>query len=203
MNDDEAKETTDGVVAASADAASADAASADAASADAASADAADDGAVAAAKAWVAAVMDDRDLEAAWPLTEPSYRKVLAQHWIISKPADVVGPAEQWEPIADGLAACPSTHRLWTQFASERLSRWREYWAGFSAVTWGVRTRTDPRPDVAVVTFVEPRGKLMSLRPGPPLEFRHIAVRRTPGGWLVAGADGNHLFRPGWPPGPG
>jgi hypothetical protein len=42
----------------------------------------------------------------------------------------------------------------------------------------------------------------MSLKPGPPLEFRHIAVRRTRDGWLVAGADGNNLFQPGWPPAP-
>ena len=162
----------------------------------------ADDGAVGVARAWVSAVMDERDMAKAWHLTERDYRKVLAQHWILSKSADVVGPPEQWESLADGLAADPSASRLWSEFARDRVNRWREFWTGFSAVTWGVRGRSDPRPDVAVVTFVEPRGKLMSLRPGPPLEFRHIAVRRTPDGWLVAGADGNNLFRPGWPPGP-
>ena len=162
----------------------------------------ADDGAVALARSWVGAVMDERDLVKAWALTLPDFRKVLAQHWIISKHADVVGPPEQWDAIADGLAAYPSSHRLWAQFAADRLQRWREFWTGFSAVTWGVKARSDPRPDVAVITFVEPRGKLMSLRPGPPLEFRHIAVRHTADGWLVAGVDGNNLFRPGWPPGP-
>lgn len=164
--------------------------------------EAGDDGAVALAKAWVSAVMDERDMQKVWALTEPDYRKVLAQHWIMSKHPDVVGPPELWEALADGLAAYPSGSRLWAQFARERLQRWREFWTGFSAVTWGVRGRSDPRPDVAVVTFVEPRGKLMSLKPGPPLEFRHIAVRRAPEGWLVAGADGNNLFKPGWPPGP-
>lgn len=162
----------------------------------------ADDGAVALARAWVSAVMDERDMHKVWALTEPDYRMVLVQHWILSKHPDVVGPPEQWEALADGLAAYPSGSRLWEQFARERLQRWREFWTGFSAVTWGVKGRSDPRPDVAVVTFVEPRGKLMSLKPGPPLEFRHIAVRRTPEGWLVAGADGNNLFKPGWPPGP-
>lgn len=161
-----------------------------------------DDPAVAQAKAWVHAVMDERDLATAWPLTDPDFRKILAQHWILSAPADVVGPPEQWEALADGLAACSPSHRLWDRFAVERMRRWREFWTGFSAVTWGVRSRSDPRPDVAVITFVEPRGKLMSLRPGPPLEFRHIAVRDTPDGWLVTGVDGNNLFSPGWPPGP-
>ncbi len=162
-----------------------------------------DDGAVEAALAWVRAAIDDRDLAAAWPLTDPPFRKVLAQHWILSAPGDVVGPPEQWEALADALAASPSRHPLWERFAAERLARWREFWPGFSAVTWGVKARSDPRPDVAVIAMVEPRGKLMSLRPGPPLQFRHLALRRTPEGWLLAGLDGNHIFRPGWPPAPG
>lgn len=161
------------------------------------------DEAVAAARAWVRTVMDERDLEAAWPLTDPPLRKVLAQHWILSSSPDVVGPPEQWEALADRLAASPPVHPLWPQFARERLARWREFWQGFSAVTWGVKDRTEFRPGVVVVTFVEPRGKLMTLRPGPPLEFRRLAVRHTPRGWLLAGVDGSNLFRPGWPPTPG
>lgn len=161
------------------------------------------DGAVEAARAWVRAVMDDRDLASAWPLTDPLLRKVLAQHWILSSPPEVVGPPEGWEALADRLAACPPGHPLWPRFAADRVARWREFWPGFSAVTWGVRSRTDTRPGVAVVTFVEPRGKLMQLRPGPPLEHRRLAVRRVDEGWLLAGLDGNNLFRPGWPPTPG
>lgn len=161
-----------------------------------------DQGAVERAKEWVAAVMDERDLAKAWPLMTPGFRKVLAQYWILSAHANVVGPPEGWEAIADGLADHPSTHRLWPQFAADRVARWREFWIGFSAVTWGVRATSRPRPDVVVVAFVEPRGKLMSLRPGPPLEFRHIAVRDTPDGWMVVGVDGANLFQPGWPPGP-
>ncbi|MFP5376134.1 MAG: hypothetical protein ACLGIO_05045 [Acidimicrobiia bacterium] len=161
-----------------------------------------DDGAVEAAVAWVRAVMDERDLDRAWPMTDPSLRKVLAQHWILQSRPEVVGPPEQWESLADRLAACPPRHPLWGRFAKERLARWREFWPGFSAETWGVRSRSEPRPGLVVVAFVEPRGKLMSLRPGPPLQFRHLAVRRTPGGWLLAGLDGARLFEPGWPPAP-
>lgn len=162
-----------------------------------------EDEAVSVARSWVRAVMDDRDLAAAWPLTDAPMRKVLAQHWILSSSPDVVGPPEQWEALADRLAASPSNHPLWPQFARDRLARWREFWTGFSAVTWGVKHRTETRPGVVVVTFVEPRGKLMALRPGPPLEFRRLAVRHSPEGWQLAGVDGNNIFRPGWPPTPG
>lgn len=161
------------------------------------------DRAVEVATAWVRAVMDERDLEKAWPLTDPPFRKVLAQHWILQSHPDVVGPPEEWEALADGLAACPPGHPLWERFAKERLARWREFWPGFRAATWGVKARSEPRPGIVVVAFVEPRGKLMSLKPGPPLQFRHLAVRGRPEGWLLAGLDGAHLFVPGWPPAPG
>lgn len=160
------------------------------------------DEAAAAARAWVAAVMDERDLAKAWPLTDPPFRKVLAQHWILQSPPEVVGPPEGWEAMADRLAADPPSHALWSRFAAERLARWREFWTSFSAATWGIKDRTEISPGVVVVTFVEPRGKLMQLKPGPPLEFRHLAVRHTGEGWRLAGLDGRNLFRPGWPPGP-
>lgn len=162
------------------------------------------DGPVEAARAWVRAAMDDKDLVTAWPLTDPPLRKVLAQHWILSHQGeDLVGAPEGWEELAEALAASPCRHPLWDRFATERLARWRQFWPGFSAVTWGVKGHELPRPDLAVVTFVEPRGKLMSLRPGPPLELRRLALRRSGGRWLMAGLDGQTLFRPGWPPTPG
>lgn len=156
------------------------------------------------ARRWVMAVMDDADLGAAWPLTEADLRLVLAQHWVLSHEGDeVVGPPPGWDDLARGLAACPSVHPSWERFAAERIRRWRRFWPGFSAVTWGVR-RAAPsaRPGVWVVSFVEPRGRLDTGRPGPPLEFRHLALRRGGEGWRVAGLDGSALFRPGWPPAP-
>ncbi|MDP9389743.1 MAG: hypothetical protein M3Q48_17960 [Actinomycetota bacterium] len=165
----------------------------------------AEDEAAEVARSWVRAVMDERDLARAWPLTDPDLRLVLVQHWILSHEGDdVVGPPEGWDALAEGLAACPPQHPAWDRFAQERLRRWREFWTGFSAVTWGLRhVRASNRPDVWVVTFVEPRGKLMSLKPGPPLEFRHLSVRRREEGFHVAGLDGGALFKPGWPPTPG
>ncbi|MEO6121674.1 MAG: hypothetical protein ABIW46_09525 [Acidimicrobiales bacterium] len=159
------------------------------------------------AVAWVRAVMDERDLRAAWPLTEADLRLVLVQHWVLShhEDEDLVGGYEGWPALAAGLAADPPVSALWDRFADERLKRWRQYWAGFSARTWDLRDEPElPRPGLEVVTFIEP-GRKLNLKPGAPITFRRLAIRRQVGqdaGWLVAGVDGTNLFRPGWPPGP-
>jgi len=154
--------------------------------------------------AWVRAAMDERDLRAAWPLTEPDLRMVLVQHWVLShhEDADLLGPPAAWEALAAELAADPPTSALWDQFAAERLKRWRQYWTGFSARTWDLRDEAEvPRPGLEIVTFIEP-GRKLQLKPGSPVSYRRLAVRRHGGRWLVAGVDGTNIFRPGWPPVP-
>ncbi len=159
------------------------------------------DTAEAAALAWVEAAMDRADMRATWELTDPQLRLVLAQHWIMSRQGDPAVHGEDRDALARGLAACPSEHPLWDRFASERLRRWRQFWAGFSTKTWGVSEDTqDLMPGVKVVTFMEKHRLLGWARPGPPPATRRFAVRSTPKGWLVAGLDGSALFEPGWPP---
>ncbi|MGH9166101.1 MAG: hypothetical protein ACRDZW_11420 [Acidimicrobiales bacterium] len=158
------------------------------------------------AVAWVRAVMDERDLRAAWPLTEPDLRLVLAQHWILSHGGDeVVGSPEGWDTLAAGLAACPPTHLGWEVFAAERLKRWRQYWAGFNSTTWDLRDEPEiPRPGMEIVTFIQP-GQKLRTKPGPPIVYRRLAVRRADepdATWRLAGLEGTSLFRPGWPPTP-
>lgn len=155
------------------------------------------------AVAWVDAVMDRKDLRAAWPLMERYLRLVLAQHWILSHAeleSDFIGPQAGWDMMAQGLAADPSTHPLWDRFAKERLLRWREYWGTFSSRTWKVRETEMFRADAAIVTFTEPRLPALEAKPGPPPVFRRLALRRSRDTWLVAGVDGRNVFRPGWPP---
>ena len=152
---------------------------------------------------WVEAVMDRKDLRAAWPLMERDLRLVLAQHWILSHAelgSEFIGPQAGWDMLAQGLAADPSNHPLWDRFAKERLSRWGEYWGKFSARTWKVRETEMLRPEAVIVTFAEPRLPALETKPGPPAVFRRLALRRRGDTWLVAGLDGRNVFRPGWPP---
>ncbi len=150
------------------------------------------------ATAWVDAVMDRGDLGAAWRLTDPTLRLVLAQHWVFTHSHDpAVGGRDGWDGLARGLAAWPSAHPLWDRFATDRVGRWREFWAGFNTRTWSIRDRHEPLgDDLEVVSFVETGG---GGRPKRPVA-RRLAVRRTAEGWLVAGLDGSALSQPGWPP---
>lgn len=157
------------------------------------------------AVAWVDAVMDRMDLRAAWELTDPDFRLVLAQHWVLSHGgAEFLGPQAGWDMLAQGLAACPSRHPLWGRFASERLQRWYEFWGDFSTSTWRVHDEVErvPGATIEVVTFVEPAAEGQDGQAGLPGALRRIAVRLRDGRWRVAGLDGRRVFRPGWPPAP-
>jgi hypothetical protein len=154
--------------------------------------------------AWVAAVMDRGDLAGAWPLTDPTLRLVLAQDWVWNHRHELAPPERQgmdldWDTIAAGLAASPPEHELWERFASETVGRWHQIWKGFSSRTWRVSDQPEVLGlDLEVVTFVE--GEEGSTESSHHAFTRRFAMAHTDGRWLVAGINGDQLFRPGWPP---
>jgi len=156
----------------------------------------------AAARRWVEAVMDNGDLDAAWPLTDPVLRLVLAQDWIWTHRHEPrIGHDRDWESIARELATCPSTHELWESFTQEQIAYWHTIWKGFSTLTWGVWDEPEVVSlDMEMVTFMESDGRPVRFAPGRSAFARRFAMRHGPEGWLVAGVNGDQLFRPGWPP---
>jgi hypothetical protein len=155
------------------------------------------------AMAWVRAVMDDADLEAAWPLTDPTLRLVLAQDWVWTyRHHSMIGHNRDWEALAQGLAACPPDHPLWERFAEELLSRWQHIWKGFNATTW--RAWDEPEVialDLEMVTFLESDGgEPVRFEPGRSAFARRFAMRHTDDGWKLASINGDQMFLPGWPP---
>ena len=157
----------------------------------------------AAAGRWVEAVMDDGDLAAAWPITDPVLRLVLAQDWVWThRHRPMIGHGVDWDVMARGLAACPSEHPLWDRFAGELVERWHHIWKGFSARTWAAWHEPEVVDlDVEVVTFLEsPGGEPVRFEPGRSAFARRFAMRHTTDGWLVASVNGDQMFVPGWPP---
>ncbi len=156
-----------------------------------------------AATRWVKAVMDDGDLRAAWPLTDPVLRLVLALDWVWShRHHPTIGHDRSWEEIARGLAAVPPRHELWDAFVAELLERWRKMWTGFSSTGWVAWDQPEVVGlDLEIVTFLERDGdRPVRFEPGRSGLARRFALRHTSEGWQVAGVSGDQMFVPGWPP---
>lgn len=156
-----------------------------------------------AATRWVKAVMDDGDLVAAWPLTDPVLRLVLAQDWVWThRHHPMIGHDRSWDEVARGLAAVPPNHELWDAFAEELVKRWRKIWAGFSSSTWVAWDQPELFGlDLEMVTFLESDDETpVRFEPGRSALARRFALRHTEDGWQVASVNGEQLFAPGWPP---
>ncbi len=151
--------------------------------------------------AWVRAVMIDRDLRAAWPMTDPTLRLVLAQDWIWSfRHHPVIGHDADWDRLAEGLAACPSEHPLWDRFAADTIELWQKIWRGFGSSEWTVWDQPEVLGlDLEMVSFVAPDDEGVT-KPSRSRFARRFALRHTDDGWKVAGINGEQMFEPGWPP---
>ncbi|MCA1691460.1 MAG: hypothetical protein ABR540_10000 [Acidimicrobiales bacterium] len=159
----------------------------------------------AAALEWVEAVMERRDLAAAWPLTDATLRLVLAQDWVWNHRHDLeAGSDHEWDAIGRGLAECPSTHALWERFAQDTVTHWQTIWKGFTPRTWSVSEAPEVLDlDWEMVTFVETGepGAQADAVPATVTAFtRRFAMLHTDDGWRVASINGHQMFRPGWPP---
>jgi hypothetical protein len=155
-----------------------------------------------AAQRWVKALMDDADLAAAWPLTDPVLRLVLAQDWVWThRHHPMIGHERSWDDIARGLAAVPPASGLWDTFATELVRRYQKMWEGFSAHTWATWDQVEVVGlDLEMVTFLESDGEPVRFEPGRSALARRFALRHTDEGWMVASVSGDQMFVPGWPP---
>jgi len=146
--------------------------------------------------------MDNGDLATAWTVTDPTLRLVLAQDWVWSRRhTPTIGHDRDWESIAAGLASSPPDHALWDDFAREVVARWQTIWKGFSVRTWDACDEPEVVSlDLEMVTFMESEGRPVRFVPGRSAFARRFAMRHTEEGWMLAGVNGDQLFRPGWPP---
>lgn len=146
--------------------------------------------------------MDESDLAAAWPLTDPTLRLVLAQEWVWThRHRSIIGHNRDWDLIARGLAACPSEHGFWPELALEWVTRWQKTWKGFNSRTWAAWDQPEVVAlDLEIVTFMESDGTPVRFEPGRAAFARRFALRHGDDGWKVASINGDQIFEPGWPP---
>jgi len=151
-------------------------------------------GPAAPALAWMEALQRG-DFEAAWRLTDPTFRLVIAQGWIWAhREREDVGAYDRDE-LAAALADPDLDHPLRAAFAE----------ALFSSVPtdehWATGSRPRPlTPGYELVLLVPNVTEPFVIDEPTPLFAHGILMHFTGSGWLVAGSGVVTPAVPGWPP---
>lgn len=160
------------------------------------------EGPVPVAQEWLRLVLDQGDVAAAWPLTDPNLRLALVQNLIWANQDNLGRP---WSPdIGDEMAAALSqsspTHPDWPAMQRGLLRILRGVWEGSPPPsTWGaMRPRVvDPVHELLVFVPDIPEGQY--VQPGGTVGGYPILMSSQDDGWLVAGFQ-EFPPTPGWPP---
>lgn len=152
---------------------------------------------------WLAAVVEQGDLETAWVATDPNLRLALVQSWIWSSRSKP--PVSNWsrEELARGLSSGRTTHPLWPVFADRQVEKLRAWWGKPSLDNWGATIKGRMVPAEYELVRFSP----IASRPGNPLpkpsplraDGRLVLMRSDGEQWVVAGFDRAPPI-PGWPP---
>ena len=146
------------------------------------------DGPVAGAQAWLELVLLERGLAAAWPLTEPEYRRRLAAAWIAGR--------DRWRPADAGrsrdlLAALtaeePAEEDAWLAFADAQVREFRRVcrYVDLRGSSWASVPQVES-PGCELVVLAE-AGELHGLEEPGFLPAYGLLMRHEPAwGWRVA-----------------
>jgi hypothetical protein len=149
---------------------------------------------------WLAAVFDDRDLAAAWPLTDRPFRLAIAQSWIMLEADRSDLSSIDRDELASRLAIAEQpSESLWAEFAGWRLVRWREVLPDYvtaAELRGAMSGEYLTAPEIEQVWIAHIETKVIE---GSPIEAQRFLVRHIGNEWKVAGIGGV-LPIPGWPP---
>jgi hypothetical protein len=152
---------------------------------------------------WLEAVFDKKDLTAVWELVEQPLRLALVQSWILLEQDRVDLAVEDRDALASALASPRPRHQVWQEFASWRVTRWRNVLPRF--VTDAGRRGFISVPALvgvdleAVLVAETTTGEPRRFDGKEPVETQRFLVRHIPEGVRLAGIGGV-LPIPGWPP---
>jgi hypothetical protein len=159
-------------------------------------------GSVQAAAAWLGLILGERNLDAAWPATDPNMRLAIAQGWLFKR-----GEAtDTRDELARSLAEAPSSAELWPTFSNGVLDAFADNWPFFDYEGyWGVIDMPEPIAvdGLELVCFAMIEGAppgVIEVEAGEPWAVLPLLMRSTGEGWLVAGVSQSGPPMPGWPP---
>lgn len=124
------------------------------------------------AAAWMNAVLRDRSLSRAWPITAQDLRQDMVATWVEANRSNWMLANEDPEAVIEDLASDhPERQNLWRLFDTVGTIELRALWPNVDLDTWG--WATDPRPlalDLEAVLLLD-AGPLdennRPLTPGP------------------------------------
>jgi hypothetical protein len=158
------------------------------------------DGPVYAATRWIELVQNG-ELERAWPLTDARLRLVLVQAWLWANRSHPFVKDLDLDETARALAERAPIHPLWYRFLESQEDEFEEKWSDFDLDYWGAGSR--PRivaPELELLIYVKTEGEPIVFEEATLVDnARQFLMRSTPEGWLVASLE-NVLPKPGWPP---
>jgi hypothetical protein len=144
-------------------------------------------GPVAAARRWLTAVLTDRDLRAAWRLTDPDWRRELAEAWLAANAAHPLVARYRSATTASKLAQAHGHDPLWRAFAATQLREFTHQWGAVDLETWEWASRPRPyAPGYEIALLVE----ALDVPEERPVRALPLIMRHVPGvGWRMAGVD--------------
>lgn len=150
---------------------------------------------------WLSAILEQNDLGAAWPATDPNLRLVLVQGWIWANRSAPPVSGFNRDELARALAGSSCDHPLWSRFAARQLGRLQSWWGNPDLDTWGASTRSRLMPSDYELVLFAPLGDDVELVREPPArgDARLVLLHGVDGRWLVAGFS-KRPPSPGWPP---
>lgn len=88
--------------------------------------------------AWMRLIVIDENVDAAWPLTTPSYRTEAAKDWVEANLHHPAFEGHDIDTLVSDLGSLGRSHPLWPAFAETQI---RAVWAAlpdFDPETWGM-----------------------------------------------------------------
>jgi len=114
------------------------------------------EGPVQIARLWITAVVRERDLRTAWPLTHPDFREELVRAWVKANVRHVALVDRDLDALIQALSSPGPEDSLWEGFEETTLEEFNSYWSFLDLDSWG--WMSDPRPhgpDAELVYLVD------------------------------------------------
>jgi len=130
---------------------------------------------------WLKLILEEGDLEQAWPLTAPDLRRTLTRAWVDANQTHPALAGGNPTELTEALAAAVSADPLWAAFAQTQLREFQEAWSFVDLATYGAAA--DPRPsgpDEEGVAFIDTTGPGLIERPDGSLEVSSAAGGDVP-----------------------